>query len=463
MKDLKQTAEEYGKEGNYPFHMPGHKRRDLVFPGTEIWDFTEITGFDDLHHPEGILLEAEQRAAELYGAEHTAFLVNGSSAGILSAVMCATSPGDRILCPRNVHRSVLNAIRLNALKVVWLDTGWLFPGVYDKVTVSAVEKACREHPGIRAVLITSPGYEGVLSEVEEIAGFCRKKGIPFLVDEAHGAHFLPFAKGFPKSAVTLGADFVIQSLHKTLPALTQTGLIHVRKEEDFQRLSACLDIFQTSSPSYLLMGSIDRCLGFLSKNGEALFADYRKRLDRFRQSLGDLKQLILADEEGRDPGKLLIRIPENTGLTGRELLKRLREEYRLELEMAGADYVLAMTSIMDTEEGFERLSKALLEIDRGLSSFSRIPTEGAVFLTSLPEKRMELSDAMRAESEEAELSDAKGRILSGSVLLYPPGTPLAAAGEVVSEELIRQIRYFSEHGYSLYGLSPSGRVSVVKL
>ena len=367
---------QYQSSEMYPFHMPGHKRRKDDFANPFLIDITEIEGFDNLHHAEGILKDAQDRAAALYHSEETYFLVNGSTCGILAAVSACMTRGGKILMARNCHKAAYHAAYLRGL-----DIEYLYPekedifGINGGIHEDIVEKALEEFQDIQAVMITSPTYDGVVSNVEKIAQIVHRKGIPLIVDEAHGAHF-GFHEYFPKSSVEMGADLVIHSLHKTLPSLTQTALLHVNGNRvDRECLRRFLDIYQTSSPSYVFMAGMDSCVCLLEKRGGELFESLRRNLEVFYKQTESLGCIYLANHglmgksgiHDFDRSKLVISA-RNAGFTGNQLANLLRNRYHLELEMAGGSYGLALTSISDTEEGFLRLSEALKEIDACLEN-----------------------------------------------------------------------------------------------
>ena len=297
MYNIFDKLKNYSDSDYYAFHMPGHKRNLDLMDGTSPYriDITEIDGFDDLHHAEGILKEAQERAAEVYHADETHFLVNGSTVGILSAILGTTEKGDSILVARNCHKSVYHAIYLNELDPVYLypkfDTE---QGLSTEIDAADVQKALEEHPKIRAVMIVSPTYDGVVSDIEKIAEIVHEAGCLLIVDEAHGAHF-GFDPYFPESANMYGADLVINSLHKTLPALTQTALLHVNGDMVKRRkVKQYLDMLQTSSPSYILMASIDACIHLLEETQLqkcSIFKEYAAHIDTLREELKKLKYL----------------------------------------------------------------------------------------------------------------------------------------------------------------------------
>ena len=263
----------------YGFHMPGHKRNGAL-TGADLpygLDITEIDGFDDLHHADGILKEAQERAAYIWHADESHYLINGSTVGLISAILGCTHRGDTILMARNCHKSVYNAVFLNELRPVYLYPQLLSSGEKEEgdlngpVTALQVDHALNDNPDIRAVVITSPTYDGVVSDVRSIAECVHRKGIPLILDEAHGAHF-GFHPYFPDNGNDLGADIVIHSLHKTLPSLTQTALLHMNGSvADRERVHMYLDILQSSSPSYVLMASMDECVRLMEKKHKEIF------------------------------------------------------------------------------------------------------------------------------------------------------------------------------------------------
>ncbi len=399
---------EYSKSDIYPFHMPGHKRQRLLGVPPEEIDITEIEGFDDLHHAEGILREGQIRLARLFGADESCYLVNGSTAGNLAAVCGCMEKGGQLLLARNCHISVYHAAELMEARVSWLepewieapaqegctpkDTGFAIPG---SVSPTQVEEALCQFPDTQAVVITSPTYDGVVSDIRAIADIAHARGIPLIVDAAHGAHF-GFSDGFPQKAIALGADLSVESLHKTLPAYTQSAVLHLMRTKtgkkpdsqnnpegtayrfDPERVRHYLDIFQSTSPSYVLMAGIDRCVRMAGEDAvryrdpaareDSLFGQFEERLACFYRGCEELSAVRVWPGKGdtagiyaRDPSRILISAAA-VGLSGQQLYDLLLEKYHLQMERAAERYVLALTTIMDTDEGFARLSRALKDI-----------------------------------------------------------------------------------------------------
>lgn len=483
MTGLYHQLRSYVKSDVYPFHMPGHKRQISLLEDPYAIDITEIEGFDNLHHAESVLLAAQERAAQLYGAEETFFLVNGSTCGILAAVSACCRRGQTILMARNCHKAAYHALLLQDLHAKYLypptDRSGAFHGA---ISPDQVRQALDENPEIRTVLITSPTYDGVVSDVKSIAEIVHERGGVLIVDEAHGAHFgmHPY---FPKHSLSCGADIVINSLHKTLPSLTQTALLHVQgNRADRERLRRYLGIYQSSSPSYVFMAGMERCILLLAEQGEELFSVFAERLEGLRQSLGSMKCFHLLDgsEEGLgsfdyDRSKVVIAT-ENSRLDGPQLMYLLRERYHLELEMEAPGYVTAITTIADTQEGLERLQTALLELDaeqsrlmgereadrnkNGNGSDSGIAAgkrcaerEVGSAAVSPAEEVMRVAQAEEAEKEEVPLLESGGQISGEFVYLYPPGIPYLVPGERIPKELPMQLKQWQEQGLQLQGLS----------
>lgn len=468
MQDLLEKLEAYRDTDYYPFHMPGHKRN--LSGGLEALaglDITEIEGFDNLHAPEGILKEAQEAAARVFGAAHTIFLVNGSTAGLLTAISAAVPRGGKLILARGCHRAVYHAACLRELELVYLYPGEI-PGlgITEAVDPKAVEEAMEAHPDASAVLLTSPTYDGVVSDIRKIAALVHERGKLLLVDAAHGAHF-GFHPLFPPNAVREGADLIVESLHKTLPALTQTALLHGNvSEEVWERVQAFSGIYQTSSPSYLLMASIDRCRRLLEEQGSGLWTGFFENMQAFREKTAGLNRLKVVWNripESRAPyfdcGKLLI-FTGSAALTGQELYDILLSGYHLQMEMASAAYVTAIVTCHDTREGLLRLAYALCEIDEkaaerkeadwGQRAYPRLRT------------RVKLSEAWEAPKEKRLLETAEGSISGAFVNLYPPGIPILVPGEQISAEALQLIDCSRKQKLNVQGLCDEKHIFILK-
>ena len=467
MSELVKTLRNYADSDYLPMHMPGHKRR---LGAGEIGDpffidITEIEGTDNLHHAEGVLKYVQEQAAELYHSEETHYLVNGSTCGILTAISGCVSRGGTILLARNSHKSAYHGVMLRDLNVKYLypqSTGDL--GINGAIDPADVEKMLEQDPSIQAVMITSPTYDGVVSDVRKIAEITHKKGIPLIVDEAHGAHF-PFSEQFPEDSVTAGADVVIHSLHKTLPSLTQTALIHFNGNRiDRERLRYYLTVYQSSSPSYILMSSMDLCMDWVREHRQA-FEDFCERLKDFREMLGSMKHLELLEVPGMDRSKILISV-RHTSMSGESLSDRLRQNYHIELEMAALTYVCAITTVADGEDELKRFGQALLAIDADLGTEASKVQEKSRRLVSQQdrvistEQVISMGQAQEQPSMWMSLYEAEGSISAGFVTPYPPGIPVLTPGERVSRAIIERLEACAADGLVVEGFN-KGAVKVL--
>ena len=468
--------------------MPGHKRNTKLIKKYGLWDecltpydidITEIDNFDNLHNPEGIIKEAERLAARLYGARESIYSVNGSTGAIL-AVLGLIHRGEAVLMARNCHKSVYHGVELYGLVPYYLEGETDSLGIYLSISPKEVEEALRtsafrrkdldkegnaENPnnsGIKLVVITSPTYEGVVSDIADIADICHRYGAFLLVDEAHGAHF-GFDDYFPASAVSLGADFVVQSFHKTLPSYTQTAILHIctEKEKIIDKIRRQFNLIETSSPSYIFLAGMEGSLNLIKDHGRELFDDYKKRLISFREGVATLKNIRLyapLNAFNYDYGKLVITAGDNLGA---KLYRYLYDNHHLVMEMKSKDYVIAMTSIFDTDEGFYRLLKALTELDSD-ETFFTLDNKANFDYTlmdrrwgTLPERKYIPFEAVRLADiygkYKVSLEKSRGLTSADYVYFYPPGIPLLVPGEVIEENVIRHIKAARLAGIEVYG------------
>lgn len=461
----------YAQTDFYPFHMPGHKRNPESGPLASFYrlDITEIDGFDNLHEASGVIRQAQERAARLYGAEETHFLINGSTGGLLSAIASVAGNGKVLLMARNCHKAVYHAAFLNRLNVRYLYpellpeydlAGAILPENVRKAIILTLRERNvdprKASEVIAGIVVTSPTYDGICSNIREIVAIAHSYGIPLIVDEAHGAH-LGFHAAYPKNSVQCGADVVIQSTHKTLPSPTQTAILHVDGAlVNRDCLRRYLAIYQTSSPSYLLMTGIEEGLYLLENEGEARLnklLDMRKQLE---EEISSCKYLRICPYT--EPSKVVISV-KNTNFTGKQLYDVLRETYHLQLEMACETYALAMLSMMDTEEGIRRLADALKEIDSRLTQ-EKTPDFTSVSECWSPVRKLPLYEAYMQKGSEIPLTDAVGKIAGEFVNLYPPGIPLLVPGERIEKSFVRAIQERIRHGYTVQGIN-EGKIGVL--
>ncbi len=465
MKDLPLTSKLRALERDKPLamHMPGHKRNISEFPylaqiGGDI-DITEIDGFDNLNSARGILSDLCGRAARLYGARRTFISVNGSTGAVLAAISSVTTEGDSILVARNCHKSVYNAVEINGLDADYILPSTVFGfGFFASDSPSDVENALGKKR-YKAVVITSPTYEGVISDIEAISEIVHRHGAVLVVDSAHGAH-LGFG-GFCGGATEFGADIVVQSLHKTLPSLTQTALLHIcTPVVDEREIARKMSVFCTSSPSYVLLSSVEGCISYMEKYGDGRLKRIKDELDDFYEKAAEFNRLKVFDYSryknddiyAFDTSKIYIDTV-NLGLSGYEFKKALLQNCGVELEAAYNTGALAMVCAGDDGESVNRLFDSLavcdLQCGKDLPSEKKIDKQKSVCvpaanaLTVLPKKtyssRAAFDCAAKGEAETVLLDDGLNRICAENVWLYPPGVPIIVAGEVIGEEILSVI------------------------
>lgn len=425
------------KYASVRMHMPGHKGNAASAPWMNTdasLDITEISGFDNLHDAHGILAESMEKAAALWHSDRSFYLVNGSTCGILAGIGASVRRGDKIICARGCHMSVFHAIELFGLRPVFFIPPRIERcGAFASADASEIERLIGENPDARLVVLTSPTYEGVISDVAAVCRAAHRRGMAVLVDEAHGAH-LDLSQFFTGGAVSAGADITVQSLHKTLPCPTQSAILHtVGGRVDIPKLCHMLSVFETSSPSYLFLAAAD---GFVNSFKSEYMETWSNALDMFYKKAAPQRLLlsnrIFADSAvyKYDKSKIVISA-ENTAVSGGELAALLRGKFNIETEMSYGEYCLAMTGMGDSDKTLSALADALNEIDAVLP-FAE--TERKPQPYSLPDCVLAPCDALLRENVLADTSQSAGKISAEYVWAYPPGIPVLIPGERISEE-----------------------------
>lgn len=403
--------------------MPGHKRNTLYnIYGAEI-DITEIDGFDNLHSPTELIADMQNDIAEIYGYGKSILSVNGSTGCILSAISAVCKKGDKIIIARNCHKSVYNACLINKLDTVYIEPEFDSRfGMYTNITQESVDEAVKNNPDACAVVITSPTYEGFVSRIE-----CR---LPLIIDSAHGAHF-GMADYLPEKHE---GDIIIQSLHKTLPSLTQTAVIHINNPALYDKVKLYMDIFESSSPSYILLASIDRCIDFLKCRGNA-FNSYKSLLDDFYKKASCLGNIEVLKND--DITRIVLM---SKSISGIQFAKMLREN-GIEAEGATSNYVILISSVCDTRYGFDLLIKALEKINDISSEFKPFISK-----SSIPKKTDSVN---HSERKRVRLNNSTGMVSAEFVYAYPPAVPIIAPDEIISSDIIDTIKRLSAAGVNL--------------
>lgn len=457
MEELFERLIRYGENGRIPMHMPGHKRNFGGFSVENPYkiDITEIDGFDDYHHPEEILKESMERAASIYGTRKTYYLVNGSTCGVLAAISAVVPKGGKLLVARNCHKAVGHAVELLDIEPVYVYPQILH-GMWINGAVSpeSVEKSLSENPDAEGLILTSPTYEGVISDIAAIADILHRNNKILIVDEAHGAH-LPFGEDFPMSAINCGADLVIQSLHKTLPCYTQTAVLHICTERVQEwKVQKYLGIYQTSSPSYIFMAGMERCICYMGETGRKKMKEYFGKLEELRRRLSEIPGIYLLSKneamQDYDPSKLVISV---NGWNGGQIAEGFREKFNVEPEMVADDYVILMTSLCDNFEWYQVIVAAAEYMGKCGSELLEEQKQSVEY-TRVCEAKVRIIPAKAAQMprEGVLLENSIGRISGQSVYVYPPGIPIVMPGEEITEESLSVIRRHRERGLVVKGL-----------
>ncbi|MBQ6621486.1 MAG: aminotransferase class V-fold PLP-dependent enzyme [Mogibacterium sp.] len=450
------------------FHMPGHKGRTDLYKRYGYGEFvrnmfgndiTEIPGADALQHPESTIRQVMENYAELYGALHTELLVGGSSVGLIASILATVPRGGKLIVARNAHKSVFSALRLGGIRPVYIR-----PDTYGKVALQgavppkAVREALEAHPDACAVLITHPNYYGVLSNVERIADIVHEYGLPLIVDQAHGAHLKFFDRTtiWKNAAENLGADIAVNSTHKTLLSLTGSAILNVCSDRvDAEKLSAILRMLQTTSPSYLMMGSLDINEKILRQGADELIGTWKEDLRYFYQTGGEVPGLRILAGDQMDLTKINVSMADY-GLTGTRLEQELRRE-GIWTEMVHGDYVQLMTGIGNTRVDYQL---ALLALDRIGRKYgvTGAPVHEEDELASFD---LELRD-VPIEREYVPLYRAEGRVAYEELIPYPPGIPVVCPGEVLSKDVVLYLQRLVLFGRTVLGVGDEAFICVGK-
>lgn len=463
-----EALKKYAEEKNILLHMPGHKGgRGLAAPELNSigsLDFTEVPGLDDLHVAEDIIMEAQNMAARAWGAAESLFLVNGATSGIHSLLLAV---GGQVLIPRNAHRSVLGGLILSGAEPVFIDCE-IDPLLQIAVSVAPekVAVAVRSHPDLKAALIVSPTYFGTASRMGEIAGILDAGGIPLLVDEAHGGHFA-FHPDYPQPALRQGAKAVVHGLHKTLPVLTQAGMLHLASDFPWaNQVRSCYDLLTTTSPSYPLMASLDMGRAIMEDQGQALLERAMFKSDQCCLAINKIgglscrlhRAMQTSDSAAYDPLKILVEIVD-LDIDGPEMARLLRKQYGIQVEMAAGNYVLAIFSPFNADNDWDQLAKAL---DRLAASVGRTtkPAITPAGLPPIPTLAMTPRQAFLSERKTVIIEESIGLTAAESVAAYPPGIPCLWPGQVITHEVVEYLKMITSQGAVIHGLRDQNRQTI---
>ncbi|MEQ8170978.1 MAG: aminotransferase class I/II-fold pyridoxal phosphate-dependent enzyme [Candidatus Eremiobacterota bacterium] len=468
---------DYVEKGTLSFHCPGHKagrgmhekfKKHVGLQGLA-FDLTEVLGLDDLHHPTGVLKEAQELAAEAYGAEKTFFLINGSTSGNQAMIFGIANPGEQIIIPRNAHKSTISAFIISGAIPVFMEP------VYDKfyfldhnVTVDTVKDALKKYPQAKAVLIVSPTYYGATADLENIIKLVHDSGKIALVDEAWGPH-LKFHPALPKTALECGADIVVNSTHKLIGGMSQGAMLHLQGNRiNYARVASAVRFFTSTSPSCLIVASLDMARMQMATEGEKLLSETIQHAEYARERIKNIEPLFTFGKEligtpgvfGFDPTKLTVDCSD-TGYSGYELNRILRYEYGVQIELQQLFHVLALITIGNSREDIVKLVNSIEDIVRkkiqntGESLLNRVEKRlGRNFeMPDWPQRHMSPREAFISDSEMVPTEKATGRVSADMITPYPPGIPAICPGEIITDQIIDYLQIEYSWGAHIQGLT----------
>ncbi|MCD5415108.1 MAG: aminotransferase class I/II-fold pyridoxal phosphate-dependent enzyme [Clostridiales bacterium] len=458
------ALKEYRKENIIPFDVPGHKhgkglKEFANYMGNVVMelDVNSMKSLDNILNPIGVIKEAEQLAAQAYSADHSFFLVNGTTAGIQAMIMSACEPGDKIIIPRNAHKSAISGIILSGAIPIYIQSEIdKHLGIAMGVTVDSVKKAINRHPDSKAVFIINPTYYGAISDLAEITKIAHSANMVVLVDEAHGAH-IHFHDQLPASAMELGADLSALSLHKTGGSLTQSSILLLKKGGiNHAKVKKSLNLMQTTSASYLLMASLDVARKQLALEGCNLLAKTLNLARQARKMINKIKGMSAFGKElvgmpgvfDYDETKLGVHVSE-LGLTGFEVYDLLRDKYNIQVELADMHNILAIVSLGDDEKSINALAHALKDISLKFKTNKEIKKIDKILEN--PNIIVSPRDAYFSDKRSVKLENAVDEISGESVMIYPPGIPIVTPGEKITKEMIEHIKLWKKEEAQLQG------------
>lgn len=460
---------EHVKKNPIQFHIPGHKKgtgmdpefRNFIGDNALSIDLINIEPLDDLHHPSGIIKEAQQLAARAFGADHTFFSVQGTSGAIMTMIMSVCSPGDKIIVPRNVHKSIMSAIIFSGATPIFIHP-IIDPnlGISHGITIDAVEKALKAHPDAKGVLVINPTYFGISANLKKIVEVAHSYHIPVLVDEAHGVH-IHFHDKLPLSAMQAGADMAATSVHKLGGSMTQSSVLNIKGDlVSSKRVQSIISMLTTTSTSYLLLASLDVARKQLAIKGYDLLDKTIKLANDTRQKINTINGLYCVGPEilgtkatyDFDPTKLIISV-RNLGITGHEVEVWLRKQYNIEVELSDLYNILCIVSLGDTKEMTAMLINALTELAKTQMNTTQTYEKKviSVHVPNIPTLALSPRDAFYADTEVVPFKTAAGRIIAEFVMVYPPGIPIFIPGEIITEENINYIQENIDVGLPVQG------------
>ncbi|MGK7941522.1 MAG: aminotransferase class I/II-fold pyridoxal phosphate-dependent enzyme [Crocosphaera sp.] len=468
------------QQSDSAFYAPGHKRGQGINPnlasllGKTVFqgDFPELPQLGNLFSPDAAIEEAQCLAAETFGADQTWFLVNGSTCGIIAAIMATCGPGDRIIIPRNAHQSVITGLILSGAIPIFLnpeyDPSWDLPL---SITPEALERALKDNSDVKAVLVVYPTYHGVCGDIHAIATITHRYHLPLLVDEAHGAHFA-FHGVLPPSALSMGADLTIQSTHKVLGAMTQASMLHLQGTRiDPQRVSQALQFFQSTSPSYILLASLDGARQQMALQGLELLDRTIALSSLAINKISAIENVSVLKLPEKRPGfhhlditRLTVNVTD-LGITGLEIDEILSQKLRVTAELPMLSHLAFIISIGNTQQDIETLIEAFINIKNYISSSASFPTISPPNLLTPSLLQISPRDAFFAPKKTVKIESSIGEISGELISPYPPGIPVLMPGEIITHEAINYLTKIKKLGGMITGCSDTNfkNIQVIRI
>lgn len=454
----------YAEEDTLPFHVPGHKQgrgnkelEELLGSTCIKIDLTCFEDTDNICNPVSVIKEAQDLAAQLYGAENAFFLVNGTTSGIQAMIMSVCEVGDKIIIPRNAHKSAIGGIIMSGAIPVYIEPEINeYLGIAMGVTPQTVARALEQYPDAKAVFMINPSYYGIASDLTAIVDIAHSFNVPVIVDEAHGAH-LKFSSKLPKSAIDAGADLAASSTHKLGGSLTQSSiLLHQGSLISPQKVKAVLNLTQTTSPSYILLASLDIARRQLAQKGKVMINTAYELAQWARKEIIKIDGYYVMDNDilqytancALDPTKIVINV-RDLGLSGYEVEKILRQQYRIQVELSDLYNIIALVSLGDDLETLTYLIKSLKEISQG-QTLSNV-VKYFIPLPGLPEAVVSPREAFYGETKNVPLGEAEGEISGEMIMAYPPGIPIICPGERITQDIIDYVNVLKNEQAEIHG------------
>ncbi|WP_419749831.1 aminotransferase class I/II-fold pyridoxal phosphate-dependent enzyme [Terrisporobacter petrolearius] len=438
------------------FHVPGHKTGKIfrklgyknILEKIYTLDTTEIDGTDNLHNAKEIIKESQDRAARVFNSDKTIYLVNGTTCGIEASIMAVCNPKSKIIVNRDCHQSVINACILGDIDPVYIESMVCKKtNIIMGVDVESTKSVIDNNLDAKAIVLTYPTYYGKTFDLKSVCDYAHSKNIIVIVDEAHGAH-LQLSNNLPKSAIEQEADIIIQSTHKTLPSFTQSSMMHVKGNRvDTNKIEAMLRFLESSSPSYVLLTSLELAVDIYDNYGIKLMENLLSNINNFKSKFKNNENIII--DNNMDKTKIFISL-KKLGITGYELDSILREKYKIQVELSNYYGVLLICTIGNDEEDFVRLKRAL--DDFILNTNDKELLEDINYPESIPEKVLSPRQALYSEKQSVKLEDSIGKISGEYIIPYPPGISLISPGEIITKEIITYIQEGVKSGMIVSGI-----------